>query len=240
MLLLCLSVTRPSWKRRLYQHYFAAGRLCSPPKQIACGNAMLQLPLSVLRASDLVVLLAIGAIYEFATRFIIHQIRLRSPKEQNMRAELHDLRYETAKKRSLGPSAFVETAKLERQVLAKEKELASMETGRSEKVTKMEAIIKKASTAIQVIIFIVYWGIPILSIDGSRIASSAAAGDIVSAEDAANACLRGICFPYCVWLKVAAMGVKEQASSVGALVVYWSSQTTVKKFAEVFEVLSVR
>ena len=200
---------------------------------------MLQLPLSVLRASDLVVLLAIGAIYEFATRFIIHQIRLRSPKEQNMRAELHDLRYETAKKRSLGPSAFVETAKLERQVLAKEKELASMETGRSDKVAKMEAIIKKASTAIQVIIFLVYWGIPILSIDGSRISSSVVE-DIVSAEDAANACLRGICFPYCVWLKVAAMGVKEQASSVGALVVYWSSQTTVKKFAEVFEVLSVR
>ena len=200
---------------------------------------MLQLPLSILRASDLVVLLAIGAIYEFATRFIIHQIRLRSPKEQNMRAELHDLRYETAKKRSLGPSAFVETAKLERQVLAKEKELASMETGRSDKVAKMEAIIKKASTAIQVIIFLVYWGIPILSIDGSRIASSVVE-DIVSAEDAANACLRGICFPYCVWLKVAAMGVKEQASSVGALVVYWSSQTTVKKFAEVFEVLSVR
>ena len=126
---------------------------------------MLQLPLSVLRASDLVVLLAIGAIYEFATRFIIHQIRLRSPREQNMRAELHDLRYETAKKRSLGPSAFVETAKLERQVLAKEKELASMETGRSDKIAKMEAIIKKASTAIQVIIFLVYWGVPILSID---------------------------------------------------------------------------
>lgn len=156
-----------------------------------------------------------------------------------MRAELHDLRYETAKKRSLGPSAFVETAKLERQVLAKEKELASMETGRSDKVAKMEAIIKKASTAIQVIIFLVYWGIPILSIDGSRIASSVVE-DIVSAEDAANACLRGICFPYCVWLKVAAMGVTEQASSIGALVVYWSSQTTVKKFAEVFEVLSVR
>ena len=90
-----------------------------------------------------------------------------------MRAELHDLRYETAKKRSLGPSAFVETAKLERQVLAREKELAAMETGRSDKVAKMEAIIKKASTAIQVLIFLVYWGIPILSIDGSRIASSA-------------------------------------------------------------------
>ena len=157
-----------------------------------------------------------------------------------MRAELHDLRFETAKKRSLGPSAFVETAKLERQVLAKEKELASMESGRSDRIAKVEAIIKKASTAVQLIIFLVYWGVPILSVDGSRIASSASVGHIVSAEDAANACMRGICFPYCVWLKVAAMGVTEQASSIGALVVYWSSQTTVKKFAEVFEVLSVR
>ena len=203
-------------------------------------NNMLQTPLSVLRASDLVVLLAVGAIYELATRLVVHQMRLRSPKEQNMRAELHDLRYETAKKRSLGPSAFVETSKLERQVLAREKELASMESGQSERIVKVEAIIKKASMAVQLVIFLVYWGIPILSIDGTRIASSASVGHIVSAEDAANACMRGICFPYCVWLKVAAMGVAEQASSIGALVVFWSSQTTVKKFVSVFEVLSVR
>ena len=74
---------------------------------------MLQTPLSVLRASDLVVLLAVGAIYELATRLVVHQMRLRSPKEQNMRAELHDLRYETAKKRSLGPSAFVDCCTLD-------------------------------------------------------------------------------------------------------------------------------
>ena len=157
-----------------------------------------------------------------------------------MRAELHDLRYETAKMRSLGPSAFVETSKLERAVLAKEKTLAGIETDRSTKIADIETKLKTASRVIQMIIFLAYWGIPILSIDGSRLEPNGGTGEIATAEDAANACMRGVCFPFCVWLKIAAMGVAEQASSIGALVVFWSAQTTVRKFAECVEILTVR
>mmetsp|Transcript_5289 Transcript_5289/g.11507 ORF Transcript_5289/g.11507 Transcript_5289/m.11507 type:complete len:203 (-) Transcript_5289:238-846(-) len=201
---------------------------------------VLTLPLSVLRASDIVVLLAVGAAYEAVARAIVHKIRVRSPKELAMRAELHDLRYETAKKRSLGPSAFVETSKLERAVLAKEKTLTAIETDRNVKIASIEDVSKKASKVLQLIVFLVYWGIPVLSIDGSRVEATGGDDHIVTAEDAANSCMRGICFPFCVWLKIAAMGVAEQASSIGALVVFWSAQTTVRKFAECVEILTVR
>lgn len=202
---------------------------------------VLTLPLSALRPNDILLMLALGGGYEILT--CVTQMRTRAPSrnERTLRSELHRLRFETVKKRSLGPSAFVETAKLERQILANEKELASHDSGRSERLGRIRSVLKKVSTVVQVTIFLVYFGIPLLSIDGTRIpAVHTPGGDIVMAEDAANACLRGICFPFCVWLKLSAVGLAERASSVGALVVFWSAQVTIRMVLECVEVLWVR
>ena len=50
----------------------------------------------------------------------------KSSTERTLEQQLVQLNFETAQKRRLGPSAFVETSKLERQVLSKEKELAKL------------------------------------------------------------------------------------------------------------------
>jgi hypothetical protein len=86
--------------------------------------------LSQIRVNDLWFLLATGAVWEIFARVFVLFTKIKPDwlvqKEQQLRA----LNIQTAAKRKLGPQAFVETSKLERQVLALEKELATVQEGR--------------------------------------------------------------------------------------------------------------
>ena len=84
------------------------------------------IPLLEIRPFDIWFLLALGAIVEVLSRGLSYMTKSKSSTERTLEQQLVQLNFETAQKRRLGPSAFVETSKLERQVLSKEKELAKL------------------------------------------------------------------------------------------------------------------
>merc|ERR1719148_17149 len=85
-----------------------------------------EIPYKIVHTGDIILLLSIGFLYELSMRIYRHKKERRTPHERKSSAHLATLWYETAKKRALGPSAFVETAKLERAVLATRRELEKL------------------------------------------------------------------------------------------------------------------
>jgi hypothetical protein len=90
--------------------------------------------LSQIRVHDIWFLLAIGGLWELICRSILLIIKHKPFRLLVREQELFRLQQKTADKRKLGPPAFVETSKLERQVLAIEKELAGIQEGRKKYV----------------------------------------------------------------------------------------------------------
>ena len=92
--------------------------------------AMLSLPhpqiiLSQIRINDVWLLLFIGGVYELLCRlYILFAIKLKSNVVLQKEYALQHMTNKTNQLRKLGPSSFVETSKLERQVLSLEKELS--------------------------------------------------------------------------------------------------------------------
>lgn len=84
------------------------------------------LVLSEIRVNDIWFLLAAGAIWELGCRLCLLYVKMKPAWVRQMEADLEQLNARTAAKRRLGPQAFVETSKLERQVLVIEKELATI------------------------------------------------------------------------------------------------------------------
>lgn len=202
------------------------------------------IPLEEVRPLDIWVLLGVGACYEVMTRTMAYLAKSKSKHERGSEQELRTLRFETAKKRRLGPSAFVETSKLERSVLAKEKELAKQQEARKIQSTRIQQIIRNFGLALYAFVFMIYYGIPLLVIDGMGV-SSTTNSDLEtelleSSDKRAAAFLRAILFPISyvgIGLKFARLGVENPASSIGALVVLWSGQVTVGKIIDCIEML---
>jgi hypothetical protein len=93
--------------------------------------------LSHIRVNDVWLLLAVGTLYEVGCRlFLLLTTRMKPKSLRRKEAELAVLQIETDHKRKLGPSAFVETSKLERQVLARELELQKIYASRKAYVQK--------------------------------------------------------------------------------------------------------
>jgi hypothetical protein len=86
--------------------------------------------LSLIRVNDIWFLLATGAVWEIFARVFVLMTKIKPDWLVQKEEELRTLNRQTAAKRKLGPQAFVETSKLERQVLALEKELATVQEGR--------------------------------------------------------------------------------------------------------------
>ncbi len=210
-----------------------------------------QIPLHSIRPSDITFLLVVGTITELLQRLILRSTKVRSKSERNLREKLRILRYETNQKRALGPSAFVETAKLERKVLASEKELSTMEEKKKAKVQKMEKALKYVNYALTLVIFAFYYGVAMITVDGLKVSLEnpelvkgvVASGD--GAEDAAHAAalMKGVLFPISyigLGMKLSRFGLASKYGSVGALVVYWSAQVMTGKVYECLEALTFR
>lgn len=84
-----------------------------------------QIVLSQIRINDVWLLLFIGSAYELLCRlYILFAIKLKSTSLLEKEYTLQQMTIKTNQLRKLGPSSFVETSKLERQVLALEKEIS--------------------------------------------------------------------------------------------------------------------
>eukprot|EP01083_Nonionella_stella_P098826 277988_1 len=212
------------------------------------------IPFQTVRTADIILLLLVGTITEVLTRLLVRSFKVRSSREIKLREKLRLLRYETMKKRAQGPSAFVETAKLERRVLASEKEIKEMEEVKKARIVQIEKSVKYARIAMSVMVFVLYYGIPILTIDGLKASLDANNAKLLQnvkvaegvAEDVAHATalMRNVIWPLGSvgpGMKFASIGLGElKYSSIGALVVYWSAQATSGKVYDCLEALSFR
>lgn len=197
------------------------------------------IPYKVVHAGDIVLLLALGFIYEFIMRVYQYKNERRTKHERNMNIHNATLKYEAAKKRALGPSAFVETAKLERAVLATEKELNKLVEDRASRKASTAKLIKKCNFATNMLIIMAYWGISMVVIDGSRLddGNSSANYEVITDVERASTFFKGLLFPLSyngLNYKIAQFGIDSEMrpSCLGALAVVWAARVTCGELAE--------
>jgi hypothetical protein len=193
------------------------------------------IPVLEIRPADIILLLGMGATLELVSRGVAHLVKSKSEKEMALETELLSLNLQMAKSRRKGQSAFVETSKLERQVLGVAKNLASLETNRQARVGKISKVIRNASLSFYLLVFILYFGISMLSLDGMKIDSENLES---TAESRARSFHQGLLFPISyigMGIKIARLGIQE--IGIGALVVLWSAQVTVGKVIDCVEAM---
>mmetsp|Transcript_3646 Transcript_3646/g.5344 ORF Transcript_3646/g.5344 Transcript_3646/m.5344 type:complete len:207 (-) Transcript_3646:193-813(-) len=199
------------------------------------------IPVGHVRPSDIILMLGVGTVYEIISRSLAHIGKSKSSSMISMEGELKQLQYQTAQKRRLGQSAFVETSKLERQLLAKEKELEKEQTSLETRTDKVAKMAKYSGLMLYFAVFCIYYGIPMLTVDGMRVDSENLDGeDALNSDDRASAFLKTIMFPISyvgLGVKIARLGIPNAHGSIGALVVLWSSQVTVGKLIDCIEAL---
>ena len=198
-----------------------------------------QIPYLKVHSTDIALILILGAIYEFILRLYKHKNGRLTPHERKVKVHLATLKYEAARKRALGPSAFVETAKLERAVLATEKELAKISEEREARTALAAKRIKSLNILVNVMVLLTYWGVAMVAIDGSRISDVSGEDELneMTDEERAAAFWKGFLFPlsyHGIGYKIAQMGIdsEKKASCVGALAVFWSARVTTGEIVE--------
>lgn len=156
-----------------------------------------EIPYKIVHTGDIALLLSLGFLYEIVMRVYRHTNERRTTNERKINIHLTTLRYEAAKKRALGPSAFVETAKLERAVLATEKEFTVAKTARETRKARVAKIIKKCNLATNILILLTYWGVAMVAIDGSRIDdnNNELYDEVMTDVERASAFWKGFLFP---------------------------------------------
>lgn len=205
-----------------------------------------EIPYKIVHTGDIVLLLSLGFLYELSVRIYQRKRGRRSSQERKLGAHLSMLRYEAAKKRALGPSAFVETAKLERAVLATEKEIAKLVAGREAQKAAVESWIKKCNLATNVLVMITYWGVAMVAIDGSRLydTKDEYSDEVISDVERACSFWKGFLFPmsyHGLGYKISQFGIesKMRNSCLGALAVFWAARVTCGELVDcIFEWVS--
>ncbi|KAL7478941.1 hypothetical protein ACHAW6_004695, partial [Cyclotella cf. meneghiniana] len=169
-----------------------------------------QIPFIIVHSADIALLLTLGALYELSVRLYKHSNERRTVHERKINIHLAALKYEAARKRALGPSAFVETAKLERAVLATEKELTKIIDEREARTARTAKRIKTVNLVSNVAVLLTYWGVAMLAIDGSRVHDDELHDQVTTDEERAAAFWKGFLFPlsyHGLGYKIAQLGI---------------------------------
>ena len=183
--------------------------------------------LTMIRTTDIWLLLAIGALYELVCRVFLLRTKMKPTDLLQKEAKLQVLQAETDAKRKLGPSAFVETSKLERQVLALQKEVDELREARKGKSEKLEkTLLKSGNIRLSLLVWFLYYSVPILLMDDLEV--EGVMGDYVPAKTFCKNLFFPISFSG-LGFRVAKFGLAEAdaAHGLGALIAMWSSQTLV-------------
>lgn len=174
--------------------------------------------LSDIRPIDICVLLAAGFCWEALARLILLQAKRKPSSLRKKEQEWEVLSYETNQKRKLGQAAFVECSKLERQLLALEKELDQTRTTRKESLKQIErSLLRYGNILVSLIVFVLYYGVPVVALEPLEQEMGVYASPP----------MKTMLFPVSyvgIGMRVARFGLEDQQNSVGALVVFWSSQ----------------
>lgn len=196
------------------------------------------IPLEEIRPTDIWLLLAAGALLELIFRMLTVYAKRKPPSMLQEEAALQQLQLETAKKRRLGPSAFVETSKMERQVLAKEKQLQQVYEKRQERLALVQRVASQASWVVSGILLVLYYGVPVITMNPNKITSSNLS-DLRAGPEVATAYTQALLFPISYFgfgIRLAKFGLSN-GSAVPALLVVWSAQETAAKIMDGVEAL---
>ena len=206
-----------------------------------------QVPLHSIRTTDVVLLLAFGALWEFVIRITKLSIKRKPNSIRRREAALKKLDREVIRMRAKGPSAFVATSKLERQQLAENKALAKESEERANRVVKMEAMTRKVDIFVCLVIFLMWYSVPVLEFSAHRVLDNASADPtdlrILSLQDGENIAgseYKAMLFPLSyvgLGIRVSRLGLPNPGSSMGALLAYWSAQTFVSQFMDCADAL---
>lgn len=198
------------------------------------------MPVGTLRPTDIALLLALGAIVELVTRLALLAFKRKPTSIRKREAALKVLGIRVKKSRALGPPAFVETSKLERQELKEQKALIELAEKRRAKVERYEKLVKRGTMALNIIVFAIYYGIPLMEFSGHRLHPE----DIVltqqESQEAAISAFEACLFPLSyvgMGVKISKWGMVNPRASTGALLVLWSAEMTVGKIMDGIDAL---
>jgi hypothetical protein len=192
--------------------------------------------LSQVRPVDMLLLLTIGAVWEVGCRLYMLSVKQKSASLLQKEDRLEFLTHDADVKRKMGPSHFVETSKLERQVLALEQELETLTVNNAKSVVTMEKyLFRYGNMLLALTVLVLYYGIPVLTIQAleDRFVTT----DLESTPDPTGSFLKALLFPVSyvgIGTKISKWGMDSDVatSSIGALVVMWSAQVTTGKLMD--------
>lgn len=228
---------------------------------------MIQLPHSVIplesiHPTDIFYLFLLSFSYSFLFELFGYFSKNITKKEMDTLFEIKQLRVLAAKKRALGPSAFVETSKLERVILKKNKYLQDCVDKREADLQILKLWKQRSNYVLHILVFIVYYGVPLAKLDGYAImnndnaidaSTDAAAAMFSSVDDAASKYLKGLLFPLSYvgvgyrlaqWTMLSSTSLATNVAingggSLSAFVVLWTGQVTSEQlFGCLFKLLS--
>jgi hypothetical protein len=198
------------------------------------------MPVGAVRPNDIFLLLAIGAMYEFVVRLILLFVKRKPTAIKRREVALKGLEIRVKKSRALGPSAFVETSKLERQQLAEEKALSELSQQRQARSEQVQRLVRNAGYTLSLLVFIVWYRVPVLEFSADRIFSSDTIMTQSERQEAAISSFEMFLFPLSyigMGIRVSKWGLNNPRASTGALLVMWSAQVCVSKIMDGIEAL---
>lgn len=191
------------------------------------------IPLHSIRPTDVGFILFLAASVEGVFRtWLSWQTHRSATKMAPLVQRTSALRLVVAQKRALGPSAFVETSKLERVLLSEEMELERRKEQRASARERTRAWHEKCTRIVTVLVFVVYWGLPLLSSSSLFLEEEQ--------ESSSSSSLREMLFPLPytgIGFRLSQWGMESSSiigensissgsSGLGALVVFWAGQVT--------------
>ena len=124
---------------------------------------ILTLPaLAEVHSSDIALLLLVSCLFELTFQAITFKITLKSEQEKELSRFLLNLKYQCAESKLRGPVAFVETSKLERSILAREKEISENNSSRDLQLQKVKLVSSRLNYVLYAIVAAFYWGVPMI------------------------------------------------------------------------------
>ena len=192
--------------------------------------------LSQVRPVDMALLLTIGAVWEVACRVYLLSVKQKSSSLIQKEDKLEFLTHDADVKRKMGPSQFVATSKLERQILALEQELETLAVDTAKNVVRMETyLLRYGNMLLAFVMFVVYYGVPVMTIQALE--DRFVTQDLESTPDPTGSFLKALLFPMSyigIGTKISKWGIDPEVatSSIGALVVMWSAQVTTGKLMD--------
>jgi hypothetical protein len=189
-------------------------------------------PLLFVNVADVSAILVLAAVLTFIKHAVLF-FGFNRPYEKSLRGQmrvLRHLRVETMKLRSKGLAAFVETSKMERKMLAKEKELQELQEAHKKRMELAKKVIKRMHYILYFLVFLAYYKTPVIRVSGNNPDYETDGGD--------RTFVKGMLFPHSMigmGNKVANYGMGN--GGIGSLMVYYSAEVTVGRILGCLEII---